>query len=256
MKTDFGLFQFSLGLDSSVKTYTQCQLNGMVFAVREFAVETSQLIKKRLFTETESEDRGKRRRGHTRSQGHHGDTVCVKYPDNFFQNYFEVFGGMFFLKKGEIPCRSFTCNNRVERNNPDLVYHFFSERKTEEELFFLLEVKEAPVNQGAVDIEKQLGTRVMAQVGAELLGQSMCSVFYPSSLGILCMETKLIFVFLKITLEHSISICKGEIGSSDNPGKIMYTESFDILKAEDRLKMAEFLCWLGSVQDYGKYKFF
>ncbi|XP_062566133.1 uncharacterized protein LOC134228498 [Saccostrea cucullata] len=233
----------------------------MVLAVREFAVETSQLTKKTLFTEAKSEEKGRKRRRagsrgqQARSQGH-GDTECVTHPDNFFQNYFEVFGRMFSLKKGEIPQRSFTFRDQSVRNSPDLAYHFFSKGKSMEELFFLVKIKESSVNQGAVDIEEQVGTRELARVGAELLGQSMCCVFYPCSLGILCMETKLIFVYLKISLKHSISICKGERGTSGNLGKILYTEAFDILKAEDRLKMADFLFWLGCVQDYAKYNFF
>ncbi|XP_062616795.1 uncharacterized protein LOC134278495 [Saccostrea cucullata] len=233
----------------------------MVLAVREFAVETSQLTRKTLFTEAKSEEKGRKRRQagsqgqRARSQGR-GDTECATHPENFFQNYFEVFGRMFSLKKGEIPQRWFTFRHQAVRNSPDLVYHFFSKGKSMEELFFLMEIKEFPVNQGAVDFEEQVGTRELARVGAELLGQSMCCVFYPCSLGVLCMETKLMFVFLKISLKHSISIRKGEKGSPDTPCKIMYTEVFDILKAEDRLKMSDILFWLGCVQDYGKYKFF
>ncbi|XP_061192416.1 uncharacterized protein LOC133200657 [Saccostrea echinata] len=136
------------------------------------------------------------------------------------------------------------------------MYHYHCGKSFEELLFIIIEVRKAPLNQDATNIRQLVGEDIMGRVGGELLGQLKYSVFYPSSLGILCMETKLVFVLLKISEEHLKSLHSGDKKTSEDPGKIMYTEPFDILKAEDRIKMADFLFWLGFVQDSSKYKFF
>ncbi|XP_061180702.1 uncharacterized protein LOC133189328 [Saccostrea echinata] len=177
------------------------------------------------------------------------------WPDkNYFQNYCKVFGKIFFLSEGELPLLSFTLKNCTMWKKPDIVYPWYSKTR-EEELLFIMEVQDAPVNQDTTDIKELVGTKIMGQFGIQLVSQLRRSIFYPSCLGILCMETKLIFVLLKISKEHAISICKGQRGSAEDPGKIMYTEPLDMLKAEDRLKMAELLFLLGCLQDPKKYQF-
>ncbi|XP_062595651.1 uncharacterized protein LOC134257008 [Saccostrea cucullata] len=173
---------------------------------------------------------------------------------NYFQNFCKVFGKIFFLSEGELPLVSFTLKDRTLRKKPDIVYPWYSQSR-DEELLFITEVHEAPVNQDTTDIKDLVGTKIMGQFGIELIGQIRRSVFYPNCLGVLCMDTKLIFVLLKVSKKHAISLCKGQRGSTEDPGKIMYTEPLDILKAEDRVKMAELLFWLGCLQDPKKHQF-
>ncbi|XP_062617019.1 uncharacterized protein LOC134278745 isoform X2 [Saccostrea cucullata] len=173
---------------------------------------------------------------------------------NYFLNFCKVFGKIFFLSEGELPLVSFTLNDCTLRKKPGIVYPWYSLARGEE-LLFITEVHEAPVNEDTADIKDQVGTKIMGQFGIELIGQLRRSVFYPNCLGVLCMETKLIFVLLKVSKKHAISLCKGQRGSAEIPGKIMYTEPLDMLKAEDRLKMAEFFFWLGCLQDPKKHRF-
>ena len=52
--------------------------------------------------------------------------------------------------------------------------------------------------------------------------------------------------------EHIISImdCKQPLTTE---GKIHYTKPYDMLKAEDRAEVCEFLYWLGCVQNHGRW---
>uniref|UniRef100_A0A8W8LTL8 Uncharacterized protein n=1 Tax=Magallana gigas TaxID=29159 RepID=A0A8W8LTL8_MAGGI len=53
-------------------------------------------------------------------------------------------------------------------------------------LLFIVVVKGTPIN----------------NVGSELFAQANTSAMYPNSHGMICMETKLIFVYLKMPKEH------------------------------------------------------
>ena len=52
--------------------------------------------------------------------------------------------------------------------------------------------------------------------------------------------------------EHVLSItkCKKDLRTE---GKIHYTKPYDMLKAEDRAEVCEFLYWLGCVQNHGRW---
>ncbi|XP_061186442.1 uncharacterized protein LOC133194517 [Saccostrea echinata] len=208
-------------------------------AIIDFVKETSSLTKRVLFGGEMEYSSGEKKQN----------------TENSFKNYCELFGRIFFLLKGHIPKRIFRFHCKKVRNSPDLVYHFDSGMSSEE-LLFMVEVKKAPVTENVIDIRDLVGKSILGQFGAELFGQSLNSVFFPNSLGVLCMETKLIFAFLKISKKHSDSIYNGERRTEEDPGIIMYTEPFDMLKAEDRLKLAEFLLWLGIAQDSVKFELF
>lgn len=91
----------------------------------------------------------------------------------------------------------------------------------------------------------------LGQVGSELFAQANTSAMYPNSLGMICMETKLIFVYLKMPKEH-----RNITFPLRTEGKIHYTRPFDMMKAEDRAEVCEFLYWLGCVQNrYGSKLF-
>ncbi|XP_062586615.1 uncharacterized protein LOC134248218 [Saccostrea cucullata] len=260
--------QFCKELDSAVGKFALEAAVLFNSAARKFALETLLLLKMVLsqplsFDSKVKVEETKKTRGSkkTRPRGGHSDSRCLQkdaelvYANEFyFQNYCKVFGKIFFLDEGELPMASFTFNKCLVRNRPDIIYRFYSQSR-EEELLFITEVKKAPLKQDTRNIEELVGGKIMGQVGAELIGQARRSAFYPNSLGILCMETKLIFVFLKISKEHAIGITKGETGKKDDPGKVIYTEPLDMLKAEDRSRMAEILFFLGCLQDPRKHKF-
>ncbi|XP_061186510.1 uncharacterized protein LOC133194595 [Saccostrea echinata] len=270
-------------LESPVGKFAEMYAVQLNSALMTFARETDHLINLVLYEEPESmypsqtcetdkmsaskeeqkgRGRGKRRRGRAGGgkegpQDHQEDSKCGQTTESIFENFCKFFGNVFFLQEGYIPQRSFSFQNKKLKNVPNLVYHFYSGKKDQaKDIVLFVEVKKAPVTEDATDIRQLVGQNVMGQFGAELLGQSLHSVFYPNSLGILCMETKLIFAFLKISDEHATGICLGDRGTADDQGKVIYTEPFDMLKAEDRLKIADFLFWLGIVQDSNKFSFF
>ena len=59
---------------------------------------------------------------------------------------------------------------------------------------------------------------------------------------------QLIFVYLKTEEEHIISILDCKIPFKTE-GKIHFTKPYDMLKAEDRAEVSEFLYWLGCFQN-------
>ncbi|XP_061168237.1 uncharacterized protein LOC133177144 [Saccostrea echinata] len=254
------LFDFK-SLDSATEEFVKETVTLFNVAVRDFAEETLELLGMGIFQKpkyaSQEKERGKNRGGRARggSRGGHDNAEYMSTTENICQHYCRAFGNIFFLREGFLCERSFTFNKQTVRNTPDLIYHYHS-GKTMEELLFIIEVKKVPLNLDTTDIRQLVGKNIMGQVGGELLGQSQYSVFYPHSLGIICMETKLIFVLLKMSKEHSEGLFSGDKGTADDPGKIHYTEPFDILRAEDRSKIAEFMFWLGLVQNTSKYKYF
>ena len=63
---------------------------------------------------------------------------------------------------------------------------------------------------------------------------------------------QLIFVYLRMPREHieNVILCKRPLQTE---GKIHFTKPFDMLKAEDRAEVCEFLYWLGCVQNHGRW---
>ncbi|XP_062610529.1 uncharacterized protein LOC134272299 [Saccostrea cucullata] len=224
----------------ALEKFVQKSVVMMNSAIIDFAKETSCLIRRLLF--------GVSSGGKEAREGKSQDGTG-------FRHYCELFGRIFFLLKGPIPERIFRFHGKKVRSTPDLVYHFDSGMSSEE-LLLVVEAKQAPLRENVTDIEELVGKSVLGQFGAELLGQSQNSVFFPNALGVLCIRTKLIFAFLKISRKHSDGIHNGDRGTAEDPGKITFTEPFDVLKAEDRLKLAEFMLWLGIAQDSVKFQLF
>lgn len=98
-----------------------------------------------------------------------------------------------------------------------------------------------------LSLEEQVGPGVLGQVGSELFAETNFSLLKPNSLGIICMETRFIFVYLRMPEAHFRNVLLGK--PLETKGKISYTRSFDMLNAEDRSKIAELLYFLGCVQN-------
>ncbi|XP_062618512.1 uncharacterized protein LOC134280101 [Saccostrea cucullata] len=241
-------------LDPSTKEVADRVIRYLEYDVETFVDGTSQLAEKNLLENPKGLGRKARKRA--RGEGRvFEDSEWSKTLENQFQHYCSLFVRMFFLQKGFDMQTCFSFKKKTVRYTHDLVYHYYKElnKRGPDQLLFFIEVKNAAVScEGATNIKELVGEKIMGQVGSALLCQSRQSLFFPNSLGIICMETKLIFVFLKISLEHWFGI-HGEERSPTDPGMIMYTEPFDMLKQEDRLKMADFMFWLGFVQKRRRY---
>ncbi|XP_052680208.1 uncharacterized protein LOC128160971 [Crassostrea angulata] len=147
--------------------------------------------------------------------------------------------------------------DQLMTSTPDFAYPLASVQqagRTLEDcrLLFIVEVKGTPINNVSSEcLEEQLDSYVLGQVGSELFAQANTSAMCPNSLGMICMETKLIFVYLKMPKEH-----RNLTFPLRTEGKIHYTRPFDMMKAEDRAEVCEFLYWLGCVQNrYGSKLF-
>ncbi|VDI33565.1 Hypothetical predicted protein, partial [Mytilus galloprovincialis] len=104
-------------------------------------------------------------------------------------------------------------------------------------------------------INRKLPKTVLEQVGAELVAECFSSAFLPNVLAIICMRTEVIFVYLSIASDHVKAIRnKEEIGNQK--ACIHYTETFDIMKREDRKQINELLFWLGCVQKGNLHRYY
>lgn len=227
-------------------------------AVKDFLSSTLSLIKAILFPieEDESVTKMKERfRRKMRKRKHKG----IKYAGrstlkNVYKNHCEMFGGLFFLGKKRAIGGTIVVGDKIVTSTPDFAYPLASipqDGYTLEScrLLFIVEVKGTPINNASSEcLEEQLDSYVLGQVGSELFAQAKTSAMYPNSLGMICMETKLIFVYLKMPKTH----CNVSFPLRTE-GKIHYTRPFDMLKAIDRAEVCEFLYWLGCIQNrYGR----
>ncbi|XP_078327403.1 uncharacterized protein LOC111114503 isoform X3 [Crassostrea virginica] len=160
----------------------------------------------------------------------------------------------------EVDKRSFVMGDKIVNSTPELAY-CTSARKLavgdnlegRKILLFVFKVKVKQIKNASSNcLEEQVDSGVLRHVGSELFAGTFFSFLCPNSLGIMRMETKLIFVYLKMPEEHIISImdCKQPLKTE---GKIHYTKPFDMLKAEDRAEVCDFLYWLGCVQNHGRW---
>ncbi|XP_078327408.1 uncharacterized protein LOC111112179 isoform X1 [Crassostrea virginica] len=181
--------------------------------------------------------------------------------ESVYQNLFVTFGELFFLKDSEVDKRTFVVGDKIVNSTPDLVYCHSARileagPNLQKTLLFVVEVKVKSIKNASSNcLEEQVDSGVLEQVGLELFAEAHFSFLFPNSLGIMCMETKLIFVYLKMSKEHVLSItkCKKDLKTE---GKIHYTKPYDMLKAEDRAEVCEFLYWLGCFQnEYRKNTF-
>ncbi|XP_078327401.1 uncharacterized protein LOC111114503 isoform X1 [Crassostrea virginica] len=180
--------------------------------------------------------------------------------ESVYQHFFSQFGGLFFLEHSEVDKRSFVMGDKIVNSTPELAY-CTSARKLavgdnlegRKILLFVFKVKVKQIKNASSNcLEEQVDSGVLRHVGSELFAGTFFSFLCPNSLGIMRMETKLIFVYLKMPEEHIISImdCKQPLKTE---GKIHYTKPFDMLKAEDRAEVCDFLYWLGCVQNHGRW---
>lgn len=127
-----------------------------------------------------------------------------------YQNLFETFGALFFLGKKRTVGKPIEAGDKLMTSTPDFTYPLASvpqAGRTLEDcrLLFIVEVKGTPINNVSSEcLEEQLDSYVLEQVGSQLFAQAKTSrsAMYPNSLGMICMETKLIFVYLKMPKEH------------------------------------------------------
>ena len=66
---------------------------------------------------------------------------------------------------------------------------------------------------------------------------------------------QIIFMILKIEYSHLMAIQNNQ-STEKYQAEIDYSRSYDILKAEDREEMAEFLLWLGCVQKRNFHRYY
>nr|XP_034335227.1 uncharacterized protein LOC105325187 [Crassostrea gigas] len=189
-----------------------------------------------------------------RSKGkrHAGRSAERERPvESVYQHYFIKFAELFFLENTAVVKRSFVFGEKIVSSTPDLEYGFAPTPSTmptkkENTLLFVVEAKGKPINNVSSEcLEDQLDDGVLRRVGCELIAKIPFSVMFPNTLGIICMETKIIFVYLKVTKED-FELLTLPLKSQ---GIIHYTRSFDMLKAEDRGEICEFLYWLGCIQN-------
>lgn len=166
-----------------------------------------------------------------------------------YHHYFTMIGELFFLKQRAVVKRTFIFGDKIVSSVPDLTYGFASRPVAIQKnvLLSVVEVKGKPINNDLSEcLEDQLDSGVLGRVGSELFAEVPHSVMFPNSLGIICMETKIIFLYLKIQKEPGELL----ILPLKNKGIIHYTKPFDILKAQDRGEVCEILYWLGCAQNH------
>uniref|UniRef100_A0A8W8P6B8 Uncharacterized protein n=1 Tax=Magallana gigas TaxID=29159 RepID=A0A8W8P6B8_MAGGI len=145
--------------------------------------------------------------------------------------------------------RTFIFGDKIVSSVPDLAYGFAPRPIAIQKnvLLFVVEVKGKPVNNVLSEcLEDQLDSGVLGQVGSELFAEVPHSVMFPNSMGIICMETKIIFVYLKVKKEPDELL----ILPLKSKGTIHYTRPYDILKAQDRGEVCEIFYWLGCAQNH------
>nr|XP_022340935.1 uncharacterized protein LOC111135292 isoform X2 [Crassostrea virginica] len=158
----------------------------------------------------------------------------------------------------EVDKRTFVIGDKIVKSTPDLAYctrqvvvgDNIDDTKT---LLFVVEVKVKQIKNVTTNrLEELVDSGVLGQVGSVLFAEAFYSCLFPNSLGIMCMETKLIFVYLIMPEEHidSIMCCEKPLKTE---GKIHFTKPYDMLKAEDRAEVCEFLYWLGCFQNQGRW---
>lgn len=227
-------------------------------AVQRFAYQTLKLIKRSLYPMEEGT--GAPRMCVDPSNQKQGEQVecagvCEAVDKEFFHHFCSIFGQLFFLEPDAVNRKTFYFNGKTVNSTPDLAYSLHLEPSAgltdvQDTILFVSEVKRRPVRMKTsvpLSLEEQVGPGVLGQVGSELFAETNFSLLKPNSLGIICMETRFIFVYLRMPEAHFRNVLLGK--PLETKGKISYTRSFDMLNAEDRSKIAEFLYFLGCVQN-------
>ncbi|VDI45761.1 Hypothetical predicted protein [Mytilus galloprovincialis] len=185
--------------------------------------------------------------------------------EGVFTSLFMKFAEIFFLQPdfGEHKTISLKIRNKYIGCIPDVRFNQ-SVQKSEGRsclLLMLAEVKKDVLKVPDDDddsktpwIEKKLKKQVLGQIGSQLLLECWHSVFVPKSLGIVCIGTEIIFLYMDTEFDHYEALMANNITDSHR-STIQYTKSFDIMKMEDRNELVDFLFWLGclQIQDFNEY---
>ncbi|CAG2213952.1 unnamed protein product [Mytilus edulis] len=169
--------------------------------------------------------------------------------ENIFSDIFTRFTEIFFLLPVTGRRQPVWMDDKIVGSiNNNRYYEYIPRGAPNPVLLMFCEVKRFPVQESEDTdtwISRKLPKTVLEQVGAELVTECFSSVFLPNILGVICMRTEVIFVYLTIASDHVKAIRNNEeIGNQR--ACIHYTEAFDIMKREDRKQISELLFWLGS----------
>ncbi|CAG2254361.1 unnamed protein product [Mytilus edulis] len=171
--------------------------------------------------------------------------------ENIFSDIFTRFTEIFFLLPVTGRRKSVWMDDIIVGSIDNTRYYEYIPRGAPNPVLLMFcEVKRFPVQESENTdtwINRKLSKTVLEQVGAELVAECFSSTFLPNVLGVICMRTEVIFVYLAISSDHVKAIRnKEEIGNQK--ACIHYTEAFDIMKRENRKQISELLFWLGCVQ--------
>ncbi|CAG2256612.1 unnamed protein product [Mytilus edulis] len=192
------------------------------------------------------------------------DTTILK--DSAFTNLFMKFTEIFFLKPevSENKKTVLKIRNKVVGCVPDIgFYEHDGERHRARLLIMLTELKSNALKKRADEeedsnlpwIESYLESGVIGQIGIQLVSECWNSTFCPNTLGIICMKTKIMFMYLEMNPEQ----CEALTKNKDLKGKtscIQYSKPYDIMKKEDRDQLIDILFWLGCVQKHDFYSYY
>ncbi|XP_056004819.1 uncharacterized protein LOC125657801 isoform X2 [Ostrea edulis] len=147
------------------------------------------------------------------------------------------------IRKDIIPCQSDMC----------FLQSLFSPCTDAPKLVMMCEVKrKEPFKRGrqnkSIWIEKKIDSNAMGQIGMELLSESTGSFFSPGVAGIACLRSEIMFLFLDISEDHIQALKEDDASLDGKYAKIYYTETYDILKPDDRIKFMDILLYFAAIQ--------
>ncbi|XP_052061634.1 uncharacterized protein LOC127701678 [Mytilus californianus] len=191
------------------------------------------------------------------------DTTILK--DSAFTHLFMKFTEIFFLKPEVSENKTvLKIRNKVVGCVPDIgFYEHDGERHRARLLVMLTEVKRDALKKSATEeedsnlprIESYLKSGVTGQIGIQLVSECWNSTFCPNTLGIICMSTKIMFVYLEINPEQYEALTKNK-DLKEKTSYIQYSKPYDIMKKEDRDQLIDILFWLGCVQKQNFHSYY
>ncbi|XP_056002778.1 uncharacterized protein LOC125661343 isoform X2 [Ostrea edulis] len=98
-------------------------------------------------------------------------------------------------------------------------------------------------------IEQIFNSRVLGQIGMELLSASKISFFTPRVVGIARLRTEIMFFVLDITKEHLDAIQRNE-ALEGKRSSIHYTKTYNILTPGDRSEVQDILYYMAAIQNF------
>lgn len=98
-------------------------------------------------------------------------------------------------------------------------------------------------------IEKIFSSHVLGKIGIELLIESYGSFFSPYAVGIACLRSEIMFLFLDISTDH-FDVITENMSLDGKRASIHYTKTFDILKPKDRSEIMDILFYMAAIQTY------